>query len=128
VEEIENEAWLIADLCPILCPILDALIVSRYACLAFLQKESPMPTPSPKVIEAVYQDGVFKPIRKVALPDQSRVCLTLVALPLSDPRERKLLVERQRKALLGVAGIGMSGHTDISENPHQALYGTRRGR
>ena len=83
---------------------------------------------SPKIIEAVYENGVFKPIRKVALPDRSRVRLTLVSSPLAGSKAQKLLTERQRKALLGVAGIGTSGHTDISENPHRALYGSRRAR
>jgi predicted DNA-binding antitoxin AbrB/MazE fold protein len=87
-----------------------------------------MPKLAPKSIEAIYEDGVFKPIRKVALPEQSRVRLTLTLLPLRSAKERKLLVERQRKALLSIAGIGSSGRTDISENPHQALYGTRRAR
>lgn len=83
---------------------------------------------SPKIIEAVYENGVFRPTRRVALPDRSRVRLALVPLPPPGPRERKLLVERQREALLGLAGIGTSGQTRISENPHQALYGTRRAR
>ena len=83
---------------------------------------------SSKIIEAVYEDGMFRPIRRITLPDRSRVRLTLVPLPLPDAKERKLLVERQRKALLGIAGIGTSGQTNISENPHQALYGTHRAR
>ena len=44
---------------------------------------------SPKIIEAVYADGVFRPIRKVALPDRSRVRLSLVPLPLPGPKEKK---------------------------------------
>ena len=82
--------------------------------------------PTPRTIEAVYEDGVFKPVRRVALPDRSRVRLTLAPLPPS--AAEKALVERQRKALLDIAGIGSSGQTDISENPHKALYGTRRAR
>lgn len=82
-----------------------------------------MAKPAPTTIEAVYEDGVFKPVRKVSLPDHSRVRLTLAPLPFS--AAEKALVERQRKALLAVAGIGSSGQTDISENPHKALYGRR---
>lgn len=31
----------------------------------------------PKTIEAVYEDGVFKPLDQVPLPEHSRICLTL---------------------------------------------------
>ncbi len=81
-----------------------------------------------RVVEAVYEGGVFRPMRRVELPDRSRVRLTLVTLPESDTQTRRLLVKRQRKALLAIAGIGASGHTNISENPHCSLYGTPRGR
>jgi|GEM_PF-610917 len=81
-----------------------------------------------KVVEAVYEHGVFRPVRKVALPDRSRVRLTLVPLGAANSKTRSRLIERQRKALLDIAGIGDSGRTDISENPHQALYGTDRAR
>lgn len=87
-----------------------------------------MARPSSSTIEAVYEDGVFRPTRKIRLPDRSRVRLTLVHIPSPRASERKLLVARQRKALLGIAGIGVSGRTDISENPHRALYGSRRAR
>jgi predicted DNA-binding antitoxin AbrB/MazE fold protein len=82
---------------------------------------------SRQTIEAVYEGGVFRPTRKVRLPDRSPVRLTLVPLaPRSKGQTRR--VERQRKALLSLAGIGRSGRADISENPHRALYGTRRAR
>ena len=81
-----------------------------------------------RVVEAVYTDGVFRPVRKVALPNQSRVRLTL--LPLGGPtaKAERAAVARQRKALLAVAGLGASGRPDISEHPHAALYGARRAR
>jgi len=81
-----------------------------------------------RVVEAVYADGVFRPVRKVALPDQSRVRLTL--LPLNGPtaKAERAAAARQRKALLAMAGLGASGRPDISEHPHAALYGARRAR
>lgn len=82
----------------------------------------------PKIIHAVYENGVFRPTRRVGLPERSRVRLTLIALPARGAKERNRVVERQRKALLGIAGIAASGQTDISQNPHRALYGERRAR
>ncbi len=73
----------------------------------------------PTIIDAVYADGVFRPTRKVGLPERSRVRLTLAPLPARGAKERNRVVERQRKALLGIAGIGASGQADISENPHK---------
>ena len=83
-----------------------------------------------KVVEAVYENGVFKPVRKVRLPEHER--FTLVISPLEKAEEDetviKKLVERQKKALLSIAGIGSSGLEDISENHDQYLYGEPCGR
>ncbi len=80
------------------------------------------------VVEAVYEDGVFRPVRKMALRNQSRFRLTLVQLDGPIAKAERAMVARQRKALLAVAGLGASGRADISEHPHAALYGTRRAR
>jgi predicted DNA-binding antitoxin AbrB/MazE fold protein len=82
----------------------------------------------PKIVEAVYESGVFRPVRRVRLPDRSRVNLTLVPVSTQSSKAQGRLVARQRKALLSLAGIGRSGRSDISENPHTALYGTTRAR
>jgi predicted DNA-binding antitoxin AbrB/MazE fold protein len=92
------------------------------------EKERPMPKAAARVVDAVYEDGVFRPVRKVALPNQSRVRLTLVPVDGPTPKAERARVARQRKALLAVAGLAASGETDISEHPHAALYGTRRTR
>ena len=81
-----------------------------------------------KTVEAVYEAGVFRPIRRVRLPDRSRVRLTLIPASTRASKAQGRLVARQRKALLSLAGIGRSGRSDISENPHRALYGTTRAR
>ncbi len=81
-----------------------------------------------RVVEAVYEHGVFRPVRKVALPNRSRVRLTLVPVDSPTAKVERGRIARQRKALLAVAGLGASGRTDISEHPHAALYGTRRTR
>lgn len=82
-----------------------------------------MPKVASKTIEAVYEGGVFKPVRKIALPDRSRVRLTLAPLPRSVAE--KTLVELQRKALLAVVGIGSSERADISEQHDKYLYGKK---
>lgn len=82
----------------------------------------------PKTLEAVFEAGVFRPIRQVRLPDRSRVLLTLVPAASRISKAQGRLVARQRQALLSLAGIGRSGRSDISENPHRALYGTARAR
>ncbi len=81
-----------------------------------------------KTLEAVYEAGVFRPVRRVRLPDRSRVRLLVVPVPTRASKAQGRLVARQRKALLSLAGIGRSGRSDISENPHRALYGTARAR
>ena len=87
-----------------------------------------MPKSAARVVEAVYEDGVFRPVRKVSLPNQSRVRLTLVPVGGPTARAERARIARQRKALLAVAGIGASGRSDISAHPHVAVYGTRRTR
>jgi predicted DNA-binding antitoxin AbrB/MazE fold protein len=93
-----------------------------------MREENEMPKADARVVEAVYEDGVFRPVRKVALPNQSRVRLTLLPLDGPTAKAERAAIARQRKALLAVAGLGASGRTDISESPHAALYGTRRAR
>ena len=81
-----------------------------------------------RIVEAVYEDGVFRPVRKVALPNRSRVRLTLVPVDGPTAKAERAAVDRQRKALLAVAGLGASGRSDISRHPHAALYGARGAR
>ena len=87
-----------------------------------------MPKAAARVVEAVYEDGVFRPVRKMALPNQSRFRLTVVPVDGPTAKAEQARIARQRKALLAVAGVGASGRTDISEHPHAGLYGTRRTR
>ena len=56
-----------------------------------------------KTIEAVYEDGVFKPIKKVKLPEHERFKLTITPV-VEDEETIKKIVERQKRALLEIAG------------------------
>jgi predicted DNA-binding antitoxin AbrB/MazE fold protein len=75
-----------------------------------------------KTIEAVYKDGVFKPLRKLKLPEYDRFKLTIAPIE-EDEKKIKKTVEKQKKALLRLAGIGSSGVSDISKKHNEYLYG-----
>ncbi|MBI5788519.1 MAG: antitoxin family protein [Candidatus Schekmanbacteria bacterium] len=76
----------------------------------------------PKTIEAVYENGVFKPVKKIKLPEHELV--KLVITPLYEDEEAvKRLVEKQKKALKKVIGIGSSDSDDGSINHDKYLYG-----
>ena len=83
-----------------------------------------------KTIEAVYENGVFKPVKKVKFPEHER--FKLIISPAKDTGEDaaaiKKLVERQKDALFSIAGIASSGLEDVSENHDKYLYGEPCGR
>lgn len=83
-----------------------------------------------KTVEAIYENGVFKPVKKVKLPEHKRVNLIIsptIEMP-EDEEEIKKMVERQKRALLKIAGTGSSGLSDVSENHDKYLYGKPCGR
>lgn len=69
-----------------------------------------------KLITAIYEDGIFKPLQDINLRDHQRVKLEII------PEEETSLIESQKKALLEIAGIGNSGLTDIARKHNQYLY------
>ena len=73
-----------------------------------------------KAIDAIFENGVFKPKKKVAIPERTK--LKLIVLE-EDNNESVLLARKQSNSLLSVAGIGASGLKDVSENPDKYLYG-----
>lgn len=75
-----------------------------------------------KTIEAIFEDGVFRPTKKVVLPEHSKIKLIM----LKEDRKSKQFARKQSDALLAVAGIGESGLGNVSENPEKYLYGTRK--
>ncbi len=86
-----------------------------------------------KTVEAIYENGVFKPVKKVKLPEHKRVKLTISPTKPVEPIEEdeeaiKRLVERQRKAFLKIAGTASSGLSDVSRNHDKYLYGEPCGR
>ncbi|MFQ6055262.1 MAG: antitoxin family protein [Methanosarcinales archaeon] len=76
-----------------------------------------------KVIPAVYEDGVFKPLETVNLNERYRVDLVIL-----DPRDElgdisPEAIEKQKKKLSKLIGIINSGLTDVSVNHDKYLYG-----
>lgn len=69
-----------------------------------------------KLITAIYEDGILKPLQALDLRDHQRVKLEII------PEEETSLIESQKKALLEMAGIGNSGLTDIARKHNQYLY------
>lgn len=81
----------------------------------------------PKTIEAIYEHGVFKPVKKLKLPGHER--FKLVISPIrEDEKATKKLIEKQKKALLEIAGTSGSGLRDVSKNHDKYLYGNPCGR
>ncbi len=69
-----------------------------------------------EAIPAVYEDGMFKPLQKVDLPEHKHVHLILI------PEEEAALLKSQRKELSKIVGIGRSGKTDVARKHDRYLY------
>lgn len=76
----------------------------------------------PKIIEAIYENGVFRPLQKLKLPEHIRFKLTFMPVE-KDKKEIEKTVKKQKKALLSIAGIGSSGISDVSKKHDKYLYG-----
>lgn len=80
-----------------------------------------------KTIEAIFEHGVFKPVKKLKLPLHER--FKLVISPVEDETLAvKKRIERQKKALLAIAGTATGGFSDVSANHDKYLYGKPCGR
>ncbi len=69
-----------------------------------------------KTIVAVYEEGIFKPLQRIDLPEHKHV--HLVVMPEEDAR----LLESQRKELSSIIGIGKSGISDVSRRHDKYIY------
>jgi len=69
-----------------------------------------------EAIPAVYEDGMFKPLQKVDLPEHKHVHLILV------PEEEAALLKFQKKELSKIVGTGRSGKTDVARKHDRYLY------
>ena len=69
-----------------------------------------------EAIPAVYEDGIFKPLQKVDLPEHKHVHLMVM------PEDEAELLKSQKKALSKIIGAGSSGLTDVAKKHDQYLY------
>ena len=72
-----------------------------------------------RLITAIYEDGIFKPlqdIQDINLSNHQRVRLEVI------PEAEAPLVESQKRALLEIAGMGNSGLTDVARKHNKYLY------
>ena len=69
-----------------------------------------------KVIEAIFENGILKPLTEPHLKNHQRVRIEI----LSEDDESS--VEAQKKILLEFAGLGKSNFTDVARNHDRYLY------
>lgn len=69
-----------------------------------------------KVIEAIFENGIFKPLSELPLKNHQRVRIEI----LSDEDESS--VEAQKKVLLKFAGVGKSHLTNVARDHDRYLY------
>lgn len=75
-----------------------------------------------KAIDAIYENGVFKPTKKVSLREHAKLRLIV----MEEDNKQSETAHKQSAALLSLAGIGSSGLKDVSENPDKYLYGRQK--
>ena len=69
-----------------------------------------------KVVEAIFENGTFRPLSDPHLKDHQRVRIEIVS------EDDEPSVEAQKKILLEFAGLGESGLTDVARKHDRYLY------
>ena len=69
-----------------------------------------------KVIEAIFEDGIFRPLSEPDLKNHQRVRIEILS------EENEVSVEAQKKILLEFVGLGKSNVTDVARNHDRYLY------
>lgn len=73
-------------------------------------------------IPAIYEDGVFKPMEGVNLPNHKKI--EIVILPFSADYSK--LLKKQKHAIREIVGFGRSNISDISAKHDKYLYQKER--
>lgn len=69
-----------------------------------------------KVIEAIFENGIFKPLRETHLKNHQRVKIEILS------EDEESLAESQKKILLQVAGLGKGDLTNVARKHDKYLY------
>lgn len=69
-----------------------------------------------KVIETIFENGMFKPLSETHLKNHQRVRIQILS------EDDESLVEAQKKILLEFAGLGKTDATDVARNHDRYLY------
>ena len=67
-------------------------------------------------VEAVYEDGVFRPVKDVALPEHQRVHLSIEPIRAEEAQAWLQRVQQRRQRLLEVHGCFPDSTSDIAED------------
>jgi predicted DNA-binding antitoxin AbrB/MazE fold protein len=67
-------------------------------------------------VEAIYQNGVFKPLQDVGLPDNQRVRLSVQPVETSDVRTWLTEVQELRQRIIAQHGYYPDSALDIAED------------
>ena len=70
----------------------------------------------PRTIEAIYENGVFKPLKKIQLNEHQKVKLTILT-------EEE--IDSATKTALSIIGIGKSSFKDTAKKHDEYLYGKK---
>ncbi|GBD95871.1 MAG TPA: DUF104 domain-containing protein [Nitrospirae bacterium] len=70
-----------------------------------------------QTIEAIYEDGVFKPTKKVRLKEREKVELTI---------SKKAEIDNAIKKAMSIIGVGKSSFKDTAGKHDEYLYGKKR--
>ena len=69
-----------------------------------------------KVIEAIFENGIFRPLSEPHLKNHQRVRIEILS------EEDESSMEAQKKILLEFAGLGKGDFTDVARNHDRYLY------
>jgi predicted DNA-binding antitoxin AbrB/MazE fold protein len=67
-------------------------------------------------VDAIYQNGVFKPLQDVGLPDNQRVRLSIQPLEAADVRAWLAGVQEMQKRIIAERGAFPDSTLDIAED------------
>ena len=67
-------------------------------------------------VDAIYQNGVFRPLQDVGLPDNQRVRLSIQPLDAADMRAWLARVQQRRQRIIAERGTFPDSAPDIAED------------